>query len=182
MAATSGPELIASLFAPDLVLPDQLAAPRRDSLVSGERALMLAVLEDAIRCLEAPAARGASTEREARNARHWVTARPSAWPFSFVNICETLGIEPVRLRAAPAARHARLSQATLEDRYALHLRLKPRAARIGGRRRRIRIGRQKPEAPRYRAAMPPDRSARAITMRCTSLVPSPISPSLASRM
>jgi hypothetical protein len=179
MAATSGPDLIASLFSPDLVLPDQLAAPRRDSLVSGERALMLAVLEDAIRCLEAPAGRG---EREARHARRWVTANPSAWPFSFVNICETLGIEPARLRAALLTRHEHLAQATPEERYALHLRLKPRAARIGGRRRRIRIGRQKPEAPRYRAAMPPDKSARAITMRCTSLVPSPISPSLASRM
>ena len=34
----------------------------------------------------------------------------------------------------------------------------------------------------YRLPTAPASSARAITMRCTSLVPSPISPSFASRM
>ncbi|MCW5893200.1 MAG: hypothetical protein KIT14_22015 [bacterium] len=83
------------LLAPDTVLPEQLAAPRRDSLISGERALMLAVLEDAIRCyLEPP--RGAI--RIQREAEHWLWSADETWPFSFVNICDALGIAAGPLR------------------------------------------------------------------------------------
>lgn len=95
------------LLAPDTVLPEQLAATRRDSLICGEKALMLAVLEDAIRCfLEPP--RGAV--RVQREAEHWIFSGDESWPFSFVNICDALGIAagPMRrkLRAQVAAADA----------------------------------------------------------------------------
>src|SRR5262245_32024706 len=47
------PEILAELFAPEIVLPEQLQQGfRRDSYLSGEKALMLAVLEDGIRCFQ----------------------------------------------------------------------------------------------------------------------------------
>ena len=47
------PESLAELFAPDIVLPEQFfEGARRDSYISGEKALMLAVLEDGIRCFQ----------------------------------------------------------------------------------------------------------------------------------
>lgn len=83
------------LLAPDTVLPEQLTSPRRDSLICGERALMLAVLEDAIRCyLEPP--RGAL--RVQREAEHWIFSADETWPFSFVNICDALEIAAGPLR------------------------------------------------------------------------------------
>lgn len=77
------------LLAPDTVLPEQLAAPRRDSLICGERALMLAVLEDAIRCYLEPPRGAIRIQREAEN---WIFNGDESWPFSFVNICDALGL------------------------------------------------------------------------------------------
>ena len=47
------PDILAELFAPEIVLPEQLQQGyRRDSYLCGEKALMLAVLEDGIRCFQ----------------------------------------------------------------------------------------------------------------------------------
>ena len=78
---TTGAERVEQLFAPELFLPEQLDAPRADSLISGERALMLAILEDAIRCAQAPQK---SRARAARDAQNWMRSRDQRWPFSFV--------------------------------------------------------------------------------------------------
>ena len=46
-------ETLAELFTPEIVLPEQFfEGARRDSYISGEKALMLAVLEDGIRCFQ----------------------------------------------------------------------------------------------------------------------------------
>jgi hypothetical protein len=115
------------LLVPEQFLPTQLATPRRDSLISGERALMLAVLEDAIRCLE----RRRRSSRLARKAELWVRADDQQWPFSFVNVCANLDIDAGRLRAALLARRARkrMGEGTRGD-YRLHLRLKPPRRRL----------------------------------------------------
>jgi len=106
---------------PEQFLPTQLALPRHDSLVCGEKALMLAVLEDAIRCLDRRARSGA---RLAREAEAWIRANDPRWPFSFVNVCTHLEIDASRLRAALLGGAARSVGAG----YRLHLRLKPRRA------------------------------------------------------
>jgi hypothetical protein len=64
----------------------------------GERALMCAVLEDAIRCLMGQGYPGHSRGLLAARARAWVAARDHRWPFSFECICDALGIEPSALR------------------------------------------------------------------------------------
>ncbi len=65
----------------------------------GERALMRAVLEDAMHCLAGEA--GAAGERAelAAEARAWVESVDPRWPFSFENVCDGLGLETSGLRA-----------------------------------------------------------------------------------
>ena len=98
----STPESLADLFAPDFVLPAQFfEGARRDSLASGEKALMLAVLEDGIRCFQEHLRNPRSNPRLlSQQAEAWIRAVDYDWPFSFNNVCETLGIDPSALRGA----------------------------------------------------------------------------------
>ena len=94
------PEILADLFAPEVVLPEQmLAGARRDSYASGEKALMLAVLEDGIRTFlkhaQATFGRGLNLRRETLG---WMMAAEARDVFAFESICETLGINAERLR------------------------------------------------------------------------------------
>lgn len=121
------------LLAPDTVLPEQLAAPRRDSLICGERALMLAVLEDAIRCYVEPPRGGLRVRRE---AEHWIWSADESWPFSFVNICDALGIAagPLRrkLRSQAPANAARVdAAATPMERDSPRIRIRLRTGGFG---------------------------------------------------
>ncbi len=96
------PEGLVDLFAPDIVLPEQFfEGARRDSYISGEKALMLAVLEDGIRCFQEHLRNPRSNPRLlSREAEDWIRAVDYDWPFSFNNVCETLGIDPSALRSA----------------------------------------------------------------------------------
>jgi len=98
------PEGLADLFAPDIVLPEQFfEGARRDSYISGEKALMLAVLEDGIRCFQEHLRNPRSNPRLlSREAEDWIRAVDYDWPFSFNNVCETLGISPFGSASVPA--------------------------------------------------------------------------------
>ncbi len=61
---------------------------------TGTKALMLAVLENGLRSYCGPAG-SARTEAE-----HWVRAANRQSPFSFIVVCETLGLEPTAVRTA----------------------------------------------------------------------------------
>jgi hypothetical protein len=128
------PEILAELFAPEIVLPDQiLAGARRDSVISGEKSHMLAVLEDGIRCFQGhltnersnPALLSAQSEE-------WIRAVDYDWPFSFNNVCETLNIDPDALRVSllgwkdqQRADTAEAQPTPIEKKvYRLHLRTK----------------------------------------------------------
>ncbi|MFM8412253.1 MAG: hypothetical protein ACKOCT_18480, partial [Alphaproteobacteria bacterium] len=76
-------------FAPDVVTPEQFHGPGPMAAISaGERSLMLAVLEDGIRCFQEfsrdPRLR---PRRLARQAESWIESRDMSWPFSFENVC-----------------------------------------------------------------------------------------------
>jgi hypothetical protein len=129
------PEGLADLFAPDIVLPEQFfEGARRDSYISGEKALMLAVLEDGIRCFQEHLRNPRSNPRLlSREAEDWIRAVDYDWPFSFNNVCETLGIDPSALRSALLGWKAkRLAEhdgrgvptPTAKKVYRLHLRTK----------------------------------------------------------
>lgn len=82
------------------VLPDRLySPPTGGGLVAGERALRRAVVEDAFKCFQKPfVANGRRARRLAREAEEWFFADDLQWPFSFVNICAVLGLDPACIR------------------------------------------------------------------------------------
>jgi len=60
---------------------------------------MLAVLEDAIFCLQNfPAARDLRQKTIFRNAKNWLLSDRIDWPFSYRNVCDVLGIDANYLR------------------------------------------------------------------------------------
>ena len=97
-------ELVASEAA---LLPGQITGGHRlDAELSGERALMLAILEDAVRCIlqghgRRPGRWAASYRLRAlaSDAAAWMRVDDRAWLFSFVNICDLLGFDADAVRA-----------------------------------------------------------------------------------
>jgi hypothetical protein len=65
---------------------------------AGERALMRAVLEDAIRCLSGEIGPVRERPQLAAEARTWLEAGDTRWPYSFRNVCDHLGFDTERLR------------------------------------------------------------------------------------
>jgi hypothetical protein len=96
---------LAALFTPEIVLPEQFfEGARRDSYISGEKALMLAILEDGIRCFQEHLRNPRSNPRLlSQQAEEWICAVDYEWPFSFVNVCESLGVNAEALRSALVA-------------------------------------------------------------------------------
>ena len=86
------------------VLPAQWGAERgHNAALQPEKRLMLAVLIDAIELVLPD--EGAVNARKAnliRRAQEWICSNDRGWAFSFVNICEALGVEPEKLRKAIA--------------------------------------------------------------------------------
>lgn len=67
----------------------------------GEKRLMLAVLRDAVTCVERyHSERGARSLPAYRAALRWIFAQDQEWLFSFENICLALDLDPGRLRSA----------------------------------------------------------------------------------
>jgi len=100
-------------FEPDILISElAVAARRRRAALSGEKRLMLAVMENALdyyqKCLF-------STDRVGRTlfteAAQWIASTSNEDVFSFENISETLGIDPAYFRRGVAAWHKRLLDA-----------------------------------------------------------------------
>jgi hypothetical protein len=84
--------------------PCELTSRRR---AEGERALLHALLVDAMRCLFGEVGGSpAKRERLAAEARAWITTRGDADPFSFENVCAWLDLPAGRLRAYVLAQAA----------------------------------------------------------------------------
>jgi hypothetical protein len=88
------------LLVPDTLLPSQFfASLHQKSRMDGERRLMVAVLEDALNCFQKHVE---ATDPKARqlflDAEEWIMSADQSWFFSFVNVCETLGLDPEYVR------------------------------------------------------------------------------------
>jgi hypothetical protein len=88
------------ILEPDTLLPSQFfGALRRKAHLDGERRLMVAVLEDAVNCFQKQVR---ATDPKARqlflDAEEWITSTDQSWFFSFVNVCETLDLDPDYVR------------------------------------------------------------------------------------
>ena len=91
---------IASLFEPDTLLSAHYYENlRRRIPIQPEKRLMLAILQDAINCYQDNfLARGSQARRLFIEAEEWVLKKGGDWIFSFENICETLGFNPIYVR------------------------------------------------------------------------------------
>lgn len=87
-------------FGPDVILPEQFYDQRNGmEQAAGEKALMLAVLEDGIRCFQEHLKNPRVRPRLlARQAEKWIRSADWDWPFSFNNVCESLSLNPECLR------------------------------------------------------------------------------------
>jgi hypothetical protein len=84
------------------ILPEQFFGPHANvGARCPEAALMRAVLEDALLCLQGHfLATGRRSHRLAQEAEAWFLSEDIHWPFAFVAICQVLGLEPLAVREA----------------------------------------------------------------------------------
>ena len=87
----------------NLVMPSQFFPEGGDGPAPGERRLMRAVLKDALAVLFKYEG---SEDRRGRclraEAQQWVASDDASWPFSFVNVCGALGLDPSCVRTGLA--------------------------------------------------------------------------------
>jgi hypothetical protein len=81
--------------------PPTGGGPPTGPLDQSERRLLTAILEDAVLIVRRDAHRQAPGNRRLlRETRDWFLADDPCWPFSCVNVCEALGVDVMKLRAA----------------------------------------------------------------------------------
>ncbi len=93
-------DFLARILEPDVYLPSQFYGTGGLSRkLDGEKRLMIAILKDAVECLDKyRGARGSSGRGQYENALEWIQDRNTDWLFSFTNICDFLGFDPDYLR------------------------------------------------------------------------------------
>ncbi len=97
----TAPEPLRMELAPELVLPAQYQTGfRNDSSLCPEKRLMLAVLEEAVGDYQRYlVATGNEARRLFQDAEDWLASEDVEWPYSFVNICNALGLDVGYVRA-----------------------------------------------------------------------------------
>jgi hypothetical protein len=87
----------------------------------GERALLEAVLREAILCVNGQGKPLRDRDKLAREARRWIMSRARNWLFAFESVCDVLDIDPgylrrklLRLESASAAAGSKRSPAAEE--------------------------------------------------------------------
>ncbi len=115
---------------PDAVFPEQFYGPPRGAAhTQSQVALMRAVLDDAISCYQKQFVSHTRREqRLAQEAEAWFFTNDDRWPFSFVNICRALDLEPEylrwglkRWRQHPLAAPRRKRRRTIPPRFPLRV-------------------------------------------------------------
>ena len=84
----------------DILIPEQhFDQFHKSSQIQPEKQLMFAVLLDAVECFQdyAPSVRH-KPDPLFKHTEEWIFEDDQKWPFSFLNICEALGIDPQYVR------------------------------------------------------------------------------------
>ena len=72
---------------------------RRTEYLEPEKALLLAILEDALHCYRKfSAARDRLGRDRFREAESWIMGADNHWIFGFANLCDLLGLDPQYIR------------------------------------------------------------------------------------
>lgn len=93
--------IVEQLTAPDVLLPEQYfggMVGRTGRLKSPEQRLLWAILEDAINLYLGKFKIGPRLLRERNEAAGWIFDEHHDHPCDFINVCESLGLEPEYIR------------------------------------------------------------------------------------
>ena len=89
----------ASFIEPNVILPSQFFTRlQRPAAWTGEQRLMAAILEDAVAVCMRKAPTSAKARTLDRETWAWIRSDDRRWPFSFLRICEALGLAPSPIR------------------------------------------------------------------------------------
>jgi len=93
-------ERLLDVFDPDIILPTQhFAAIQRKRFPSGEHRLLVALIQDAIECVQKHMhARDAKRRQLFLDAQGWIGSDDDRGVFSFNNVCMLLGMNPDYVR------------------------------------------------------------------------------------
>ena len=116
-------DFLAKVLEPDTVLPEQFYGKSGLSRqLEGEKRLMLAVLRDAVECLEKYRGVKMGAPKELyQDALSWIEDRSTEWFFCFNNICDLLELDPDYLREFLLKREYHLSKSALRGIYGIVL-------------------------------------------------------------
>lgn len=105
-------DFLARILEPDTCLPSQFYGNKGLSRqLEGEKRLMIAILKDAVECLEKYRGSRNSSGRELyQNALEWIEDKSTGWLFSFNNICGLLGFDPDYMREFLLKREQKLAK------------------------------------------------------------------------
>jgi hypothetical protein len=114
-------DFLARILEPDTCLPAQFWGNRGLSRqLEGEKRLMIAVLKDAVECLEKyRSARNGPARELYENALAWIEDGGTDWLFSFDNICGLLGFDPDYTRGFLLKREQKLARPSRGKFYSL---------------------------------------------------------------
>ena len=113
-------DFLARILEPDIFLPSQFYGTGGLSRqLEGEKRLMIAILKDAVECLDKyRGARSSSGRGHYHNALEWVQDKGTDWLFSFTNICDLLGFDPDYLREVLLKREGKSAKTVRAKVYA----------------------------------------------------------------
>lgn len=112
-------DFLAKILEPDTCLPTQFYGNKGLSRqLEGEKRLMLAILKDAVECLEKYRESTGSYGRDLyHDSLEWVEDKDTGWLFSFTNICDLLGFDPDYLREFLLKRERKIGKPAGERAY-----------------------------------------------------------------
>ena len=107
-------DFLARILEPDVFLPSQFyGSGGLSRKLEGEKRLMIAILKDAVECLEKYRDTRSGIGRiQYQNAIEWVEDTGTEWLFSFTNICDLLGFDPHYMREVLLKRENRYAKPT----------------------------------------------------------------------
>lgn len=105
-------DFLARILEPDIFLPSQFyGSGALSRKLEGEKRLMIAVLKDAVECLDKYRdSRSSAGQSQYENAIEWVEDSSNDWLFSFNNICDLLGFDPEYIREVLLKRENRYNK------------------------------------------------------------------------
>jgi len=109
-------DFLARILEPDIFLPSQFyGSGALSRKLEGEKRLMIAILKDAVECLDKyRGSRNSASQIQYENALEWVTDESQDWLFSFNNICDLLGFDAEYLREVLLKRENRYTKPVRE--------------------------------------------------------------------